>query len=245
MRVLSLDTTTRAGSVALIEQDRIVGERSGDAARTHAERLPGEMLDLLADHGWTLRDVDLFAVSAGPGSFTGLRVGIAAIQGAAFALRRRVAAVSSLSALGHIAAGAAEPGTFVGAWMDAHRRDVFSALFRVGGGTPFDLDRLHEVEPAMVGTPAASLDRWRPLLGGSMVTMAGDGAVLYADTIEQGLASPRRIVQPTPLLAGAIGRIAVGLARAGTTAPPGGVQPLYVRRPDAEVARDARTRTGS
>src|SRR5262245_9861929 len=103
MRVLALDTTTRAGSIALVEDDRVVAERRGNPSRTHGERRPGEIASLLADHGCRTSDVDIFAVASGPGSFTGLRVGIATIQGLAFVHRRRIAAVSALEALAQVA----------------------------------------------------------------------------------------------------------------------------------------------
>ena len=83
MVILALDTTTKAGSYALWRGDALVEQRPGDAARTHAERLPGDLADLLAAHGLTVKDVDLYAVASGPGSFTGLRVGVATIQGLA------------------------------------------------------------------------------------------------------------------------------------------------------------------
>src|SRR6266508_3210490 len=131
MRVLALDTTTRAGSVALVADDEMVVERSGDARRTHAERLPGDILALLSDMGLTPSDVDLFAIASGPGSFTGLRIGIATIQGLAFVTRRRVVGVPALDALAQLASRDAGPGGIVAAWMDAHRREVFAALYRV------------------------------------------------------------------------------------------------------------------
>src|SRR5437762_8938463 len=84
MIVLALDTTTRAGSVALVADDRIVDERPGDERRTHAERLPAELVAIANEHQIALADVNLFAVAAGPGSFTGLRIGIATMQGLAF-----------------------------------------------------------------------------------------------------------------------------------------------------------------
>src|SRR5262245_11488713 len=126
MRVLALDTTTRAGSVALVDGDCIVDEQSGDASRTHAERMPAEILAILAARGRTLADVDLFAVASGPGSFTGLRIGIATIQGLAFVGGQPIVAVAALDALGHLASREAQPGDIVGAWMDALRRDVFA-----------------------------------------------------------------------------------------------------------------------
>src|SRR5437870_4786303 len=102
MHVLALDTTTRVGSVALVTDDRVVVERGGDPTRTHAERLPGDILNLLHDAGVELAAVDVFALAAGPGSFTGLRVGIATLQGLALVNGRRIVPVSALEALAQI-----------------------------------------------------------------------------------------------------------------------------------------------
>src|SRR5215212_3020373 len=102
MLILALDTTTRAGSVALVEDERVIDERAGDPARTHVERLPGEILALLAAHRRASSDVDLFAVGSGPGSFTGLRIGIATVQGLALVCGRPVVGIPPLEALAHI-----------------------------------------------------------------------------------------------------------------------------------------------
>ena len=75
MLILALDTTSRAGSVALARDAGVLDQQRGDPSRTHGERLPGDIGDLLERHGLTVADVDLYAVAAGPGSFTGLRVG--------------------------------------------------------------------------------------------------------------------------------------------------------------------------
>jgi tRNA threonylcarbamoyladenosine biosynthesis protein TsaB len=240
MRVLALDTTTRAGSVALLEDERVIDEREGDSSRTHAERLPGDLIVLLAAHGQTLADVELFAVASGPGSFTGLRVGIATVQGAAFVHQRPVVGVSALEALAHAGALKALRGDLVGAWMDAHRDDVFSALYRVDGDAAFAVDRLAGIDAPQVGRPAATLARWRAQCGRTPIAFVGDGAVRYAEVIASDGAEPAaHVVRPTPLLAGAIGRIALARVRAGAPADPAGVQPLYVRRPDAEIARES------
>src|SRR5258707_9864144 len=146
MRVLALDTTTRGGSVAFVDDDTIVDERPGDGARTHAERLPGEILALADANQIPLASVDLFAVASGPGSFTGLRIGIATMQGFAFVQRRRIVGVSALAALAQCASRDLPAGARVGAWMDAHRRDVFAALYRVAAAPLFDTDRLVEIE---------------------------------------------------------------------------------------------------
>jgi tRNA threonylcarbamoyladenosine biosynthesis protein TsaB len=243
MRVLSLDTTTSGGSVALVDDGGLVEERGGDPSRTPAQRLPDELLSLLEANAVPMSAIDVFAVASGPGSFTGLRVGIATIQGAAFVHRRPVAAVSALRALGVIGSRDAQPGDVVGTWMDAHRRDVFSALYRVGFANPDDPDRLVELEPPMVGDPVATLERWRPLLADATI-MVGDGAILYAEAIDRSMPPSYRIVRPTPLLAGAIGRMALVLARSGIVVDAGGVQPLYVRRPDAELDRERKKAIG-
>jgi tRNA threonylcarbamoyladenosine biosynthesis protein TsaB len=232
MHVLALDSTTRAGSVAIVDDDRVLLERRGNAARTHAERLPGELLDALEAVGLSLGDVGLFAVAAGPGSFTGLRVGIATIQGLAFARRTRVCPIPALDALAQLGSRDRHEGTLVGVWMDAHRHEVFSALYRVIGGAIFSDARLETVEKASVGAPAAVLERWSSA-GWLPAVIVGDGADVYAP-----LVGGRSEVLPAPPIAGAIGAMAVGWARQNQAVDPAAVQPLYIRRPDAEVARE-------
>jgi tRNA threonylcarbamoyladenosine biosynthesis protein TsaB len=238
MRVLALDTTTRAGSIAIVDGDCVVGERCGDAARPHAERLPAEILALLAAHDRTLADVDLFAVASGPGSFTGLRIGIATIQGLALVGRQRIVPIAALDLLAHLASRDAQPGALVGAWMDAHRRDVFASLFRVADAPLFEPERLVSLDAAAVGDPVKTIARWRALFADEPVRVTGDGAVLFADVIAREART--WCVLPAAPLAGALGRLAVARARRGETVDPAGLQPLYVRRPDAEVARDRR-----
>jgi tRNA threonylcarbamoyladenosine biosynthesis protein TsaB len=254
MLVLALDTTTRAGSVALLDDERVVDERAGDGTRTHAERLPAEITALLDAHHLTLADVGLYAVASGPGSFTGLRIGIATIQGLALVHARRIAAISALDALGHLAAAGSAPGTLVGAWMDAHRREVFAALYRVhlstqrgaGPSTPLGASaaagcraaHLEELEGPTVGDPPATLARWAVQVPLSQAVFVGDGATLYADAIAR--AAPDARIAPPVLLAAAIGRLAV--VRQSASIEPGAMRPLYVRRPDAEIARDEKLR---
>ena len=233
MRVIALDSTTRAGSVALVEDDCVIDERCGDASRTHAERLPAEITALAAAHGVALADVDLYAVASGPGSFTGLRIGIATVQGLAFVHRRRIAGVPALDALAHLAAANETSGGLVAAWMDAHRRDVFAALYRVRAGAPFTAGRLESVEAAAVGDPASILATWRSASLSPRI-FVGDGATAFASDIARAV--PDAAIVPAMPLAGAIGRLAA--ARAFDAVDPAAVRPLYVRRPDAEIARD-------
>jgi tRNA threonylcarbamoyladenosine biosynthesis protein TsaB len=231
MKVLALDTTTRAGSVAIVDGDRVIDERGGDAARSHAERLPGEMLAIAAATQTPLASIDLFAVASGPGSFTGLRIGIATVQGVAFVQGRGMVGVSALEALAHCASVGLSAGAHVAAWMDAYRRDIFAALYRVTDAPAFDPDRLVELDPPSVDSPAAIWARWTNEFVVPSVVI-GDGAVLY-----EAIVTPSRVMRP-PLLAGAIGRLAVSYVRRGGGVHPSAVHPLYVRRPDAEITRE-------
>src|SRR5262245_19417605 len=149
MRVMALDTTSRGGSVALVDDGRLVEERSGDASRTHGERLPGELAALGVE--WS--SVDVFAVAAGPGSFTGLRIGIATIQGLALVNLRPAVGVSALEAVAQLASAELAEGDTIAAWIDAQRGEVFSALYRVAPSPMFTPERLVELEAPAVAAP--------------------------------------------------------------------------------------------
>jgi tRNA A37 threonylcarbamoyladenosine modification protein TsaB len=141
-------------------------------------------------------------------------------------------AVSALEVLAQIASDGRPPGTLIGAWMDAHRLDVFSAAYRVGVGPRFDLSRLEEMEPPQVGRAGAILTRWTDEDRVPAVII-GDGAMLFAEVV-----GDLTTVMAPPTLAGAIGRLAVSHARLGRTLAPAAVQPLYIRRPDVEITRE-------
>jgi len=237
VRILSLDTTTREGSAALVDGDRVVEVRRGDASKSHAERLPAELISLVDAHRLRFADIDVFAVAAGPGSFTGLRIGIATIQGLAVTCGKRVVAVSALEALAQNAAQTLDAGRIVIAWLDAHRREIFGETFRVTDARPFEPARLETVDAIRVGPPAATLDELRRIQSAAAPVFVGDGAALYAAEIRSAMPAAR-IAEASPL-AGAIGLMAAAAARRGATIDPAAIQPLYVRRPDAVIAREA------
>jgi tRNA A37 threonylcarbamoyladenosine modification protein TsaB len=148
-------------------------------------------------------------------------------------------AVSALEALAQHASQAVGSGQLIAAWMDARRGDVFASLYKVTSAPVFDADRLVELDAPTVASPIATLDRMAHRLTDTPVLFVGDGATLYSAPIERGwpLLSG---TWPQPLLAGAIGRMALARAARGDTIHPSAVQPLYVRRPDAEVDRERR-----
>src|SRR5437773_553078 len=102
MLVLALDTTTPGGSCALARDGHVVCELGSDAAKPQAARLPGELIELLERARVSLDEIDIYAVSTGPGSFTGLRIGIATMQGLAMAAGKPLIGVSALDALASV-----------------------------------------------------------------------------------------------------------------------------------------------
>ena len=256
--ILALDTSSAGGSAAVLRDGVIVAERGGDATRTHGERLPRELMAVLEEADADLHDVTTFAVCTGPGSFTGLRVGIATMQGLAFAQRKLVVPVSAFEALARTRtsmpnpnpnanSGTSEPQNSrtpepapaptpapVATWIDAHRGEVFACLYDADG-------RVVLREPTSL-SPAATLDEWlrRGVAADAALRFEGDGAIKYSAVIRERL--PRAtIAAAVPFLAGTIARLAdAGPDRAVT---PHAVIPLYVRRPDAELARDRKALT--
>ncbi|HEY2431474.1 MAG TPA: tRNA (adenosine(37)-N6)-threonylcarbamoyltransferase complex dimerization subunit type 1 TsaB [Vicinamibacterales bacterium] len=232
MTILSLDTSSASGSAAILRDGAILVERRGDAARTHGERLPRELMDLLDAAGLRLDEIDRFAVAIGPGSFTGLRIGIATVQGLALAAGKLVTPVSTFDAL-RISAGLSD--TAIAVWIDAHRGEVFAMLYGADGRV--------QHEPTSL-PPDATLDAWALALAPlSSVRFAGDGAVKYRDAIERRIGGAATIAPAVPPLAAVIASIADAAPDRGVR--PHAVAPLYVRRSDAELARDRRRRGGA
>jgi tRNA threonylcarbamoyladenosine biosynthesis protein TsaB len=219
---LALDTTTPGGSCALVGDDGIVRATAGDRDRPHDTRLPRDLMTLLGDARVDLRDIDIYAVATGPGSFTGLRIGIATMQGLAFAAGKPLVGVSAFDALARTAGTAPAVAT----WVDAWRGEVFAARY----------EQQIEVDPPTVEPPATLLRR----VSGPTLFI-GDGAAVYADEIRRTLGDRAHFAEPlAPLLAGTIAQMALGSAASGLAPGPDAIRPLYVRRPDAELARDAR-----
>jgi tRNA threonylcarbamoyladenosine biosynthesis protein TsaB len=232
MLVLALDTTTRQGSVALARDGDVVAVYAGDAGITHGERLPGDLMRLFDAQDLRVADVDLFAVASGPGSLTGLRIGIATMQGFALAHSKPLAGISALDAIhDSLHSLSPQPSALssrdeVAVWMDAGRGQVFSARYRNGD----------VVEPALADTPAELLARWAEE-GTHPPLFAGDGALAHRDLI-RAAAPGAQIVEPVPPLAPSIARLAERhLHRYGPSAPDA-IRPIYVRRSDVELARD-------
>jgi tRNA threonylcarbamoyladenosine biosynthesis protein TsaB len=234
MVLLAIETVTRRGSLAVFDGGECHA-RDGGAEGTHAERLPGEALALLADHGRSLADVDRFVVVAGPGSFTGLRVGLAVVQGFALVGDRRVAPVTTLDVIAESwrlehgpSLGRRE--TFLAACLDGQRGEIFYAAWTLRVDEPIEAAR-QVIEPS-VGTPGEAVARWREAAGGD-AALAGINMQPHAAALA---ALGWRLDAVSAPLAGAAAAIAA--RQPDLAVAPHALRPLYIRRPDVVIARE-------
>ena len=233
--MLALDTTSVHGSVALWRQGRCAVLRPSDPERSYSGQLPALLRDVVGEAGLVLAEVELFAAAVGPGSLTGLRVGMATVQGLAFALGRRVVGVSSLEATARLAARRTGlDAGFAGAWTDAFRGEVFTALYRVDGPEA----AWDETDPPAVARPEVTAARWSEVVGGRRVALGGTAVPAMRDLLRATFGTGLRIDDEAPHLAGVVAELAAARASRGESALPHALQPLYVRRPDAELARE-------
>jgi tRNA threonylcarbamoyladenosine biosynthesis protein TsaB len=205
----------------------VVSERHDGKEDYSAWLLPAVERTLAAG-GFALPDVDLFSAAAGPGSFTGLRVGLTSVKAWGEVYQRPVAAVSRLEALAHQANSS---GAFVASFVDARREQVFGGLYHRRG------EELRLVGEEAVISPAAFIDFVSKETGAAAVAWVSlDAACLTKEPAWVMRAARREfVVSAEPLLAPAIGVIATRRAQTGRVDDPLTLDANYVRRPDAEI----------
>jgi tRNA threonylcarbamoyladenosine biosynthesis protein TsaB len=231
--VLALDTSVRQASVALVVEGTTY-VAAADATVTVAAQLPDLLLTLLDRCHVALEQVDLLAVATGPGGFTGLRVGIATMQGLALALGRCVVGVPTLASLAYasavsVPAMAGEVRTVV---MSGQRGEQFVAQYAWRPTESGDIEAVESVAP-FVRTLSAVVDQptARFVRPSCTVYRSSDEVAAFSD--EGGTA----VVCDGPL-APAVAHLGRLLASRGGAGLPHALQPLYVRRPDAELSRE-------
>ena len=219
--ILSVETATLAGSVALSRGEETVSALAGDSGISHSNTLLHDIDRLLHETQVELSEIDLFAVATGPGSFTGLRIGIATVKGLAATLDRPCAGVPTLTAVA-LSAGASERSV---ALLPAGRGEVFAQLFSVTrDGLVTELDKPTHISPQRLFAKYGSLEG---------VLWCGEGAVVNRAHLET---KPSwRIAPPSPNLAVHVASLALTLFREKQLVPPDALQAIYVRPSDAEL----------
>ena len=226
MLTLAFESSAKAASVALLRDGSLISQYSQCSGLTHSRTLLPMAEDLLKNAELTLSDIDLFAVAHGPGSFTGIRIGVSTVKGLAWACDKPCVGVSTLESMAWHGLAA---GGLICPVMDARRQQVYNALFEIREGKPFRLTEDRPLSLAELGEELRSLD--------SVPFLVGDGAALTARFLEkEGL--PFRMAPENLLWQSAWG---VGMASLDKT--PGDSQsllPVYLRLSQAERERQER-----
>ncbi len=223
MKILALDTATRTCSVAVVDGERLAAEMTIEPARTHSRHLM-EMIDtVLRTSGLTIAGLDGLAVTRGPGSFTGLRIGISTIKGLAAASGKPLVGVSALEVL-----AARFPFTpyLICPAIDARKKQVYTARYRMCGKI------LKPETPETVLSPEAAFSGIsEPCI------LAGDGVLLYRQMIGEKTDLSAWIAPPGfhVIRAADIARMAADRLAANTADDPGTFAPNYIRQSDAEL----------
>ena len=227
MKILALESSAVAASVALCEDETLIAQAFQNTGLTHSQTLLPLAEDLLKNCGLTMADMDLIAVAEGPGSFTGLRIGVAAAKGLAWGGELPCAGCSTLESMAWNLAGF-EGEVCVA--MDARRKQVYNARFRVDGAQP------HRLTPDR----AISLEDLIAELQGTETTqiIVGDGAKLCYDALTAA-GIPAKLAPPNLRMQSAWGvaRLALEKARKGQTITANDLAPVYHRLSQAERER--------
>jgi tRNA threonylcarbamoyladenosine biosynthesis protein TsaB len=223
MRILALDTTTGSGSVALLEDTKLLAEINTESSTTHSSRLLRSVDDLLKRNSLTIRDIDGFAVAAGPGSFTGIRIGLSTIKAFAFASRMQVAPVSSLAAL---AMKLQETqGRLFCPLIDAKKGEVFGALFELQG---------RNLKTVVKEGAYGPDDLLAQLPAHRVVHFIGTGVRAYKDKILAYLKDKARLSSRSLFIGFEVGLIGHEILRKGKGVSAEALEPLYYRKSQAE-----------
>ena len=227
MLILAFETSAKACSAAVHDGVRLLGESYQQSGLTHSQTLMVMARDLLTACGKTARDVTHLAVAAGPGSFTGVRIGVAAAKGFAWGAELPVYGVSTLESM---ALSLGVCSGYVCACMDARRNQVYNAIFRAEGGRLTRVTEDRAIALAELKPELAQLE--------GPVYLVGDGAALTHKTLSPELA--QLILPPEHRIhqrASGVALAALGAMERGESADGAALQPNYLRLSQAERER--------
>ena len=228
MKILAIDTSTRVGSIAVVEGPLLKAQQILNIRATHNQRLLPGIERILADAGWSLDDLDGFAVSLGPGSFTGLRIGLSIVKGLSWATGKPLAGVPTLDAL---ATNVSFVPHKICPVLDARKGEIYTALYRQGDeGIPKRLTRYMAIKPEDLVA-----------LISETTVIIGDGLLTFGDYLKRKLGN--RLVPTPPHLsvihASSVAWLGWRRLRSGESEEVSSCTPLYVRLSEAELNRES------
>jgi tRNA threonylcarbamoyladenosine biosynthesis protein TsaB len=232
--ILAIETASETGGVALVEGARVLGERRiGGHAPRHAAELLAALDALLAEIGRPLEDADPIALSIGPGSFTGLRIGLATALGLCFGTDRQIVAVPTLAAL----STQSSDGEPIVPLLDARKGQVYAGRYRAAGDA---------LVADAVCDPLPLFQELRQLPGSEPIWLIGPGTRLYQNEIRSVLGVRAQLAEGdrNTLRASSVGLLGERLARAGAAQCPTDVRLRYLRAAEAQQKRAAGHHSG-
>ena len=222
MLILAIDTATYSGGIAILNQDKVIASQVLNIKKTHSQRLLRDIDYLMKECEIEPPGIDAYAVSVGPGSFTGVRIGIACVKGLAYASGKPLVGIPTLKAL---ALRSAEPGILLCPVMDARRGEIFGAAYRMDNQTR----ELTNVLPGRAEPLTRFLERIEePSL------FSGDGSITFRNQIRERLGKEASFAAPNRNLPGAVEVAMLGMERLikGEQDSPARLKPFYLRAPD-------------
>ncbi|MEG6586830.1 tRNA (adenosine(37)-N6)-threonylcarbamoyltransferase complex dimerization subunit type 1 TsaB [Dendrosporobacter sp. 1207_IL3150] len=224
MPILALDTATLVSSVALATQDTLVAELTIQTKLTHSELLMPHISQILSAAKLNKSDLKAIAVSIGPGSFTGLRIGLATAKAIAYALNIPLVGVPTLTALAY---NCPVPEVYLAPMLDAQKNNVYTALYRWESG------ELRELQPAQVGMFDEVLEKLTVLnkpvmVMGEAAVMKKEHIISYGDNI---LLAPAHLIIPRAASVAVLGHKMLNSELKNDVMT---LEPLYIRRSEAE-----------
>ena len=228
-RILAIETSSAVGSVALADGAVLRCSRRLQATQRHAQNLIPMVAALCEEQGWPPESLEHAYLSVGPGSFTGLRIAVAAVRSLTWSLDLRVVGVPTLAVVARNALRLDDPPPHLGVVLDAKRQQVYAALFALAG------DRYETVLDATLLTPGELLDRApRPL------TLIGEGLRYHEPALGATDVHLLREDETWVPRAESVHRLGWELACAGRFTPAENLVPIYIRPPEAEEVWAAR-----
>lgn len=234
MKILAFDSTATSASVAVFDDENLIGEFFINTKQTHSQTLIPMAENLLKNTSIDVKDIDLFAVNTGPGSFTGVRIGVAAVKGMAMALNKPCVAVSTLDSMAYNLLDVNCTAVCV---MDARCNQVYNANFKLDGGKVEKLcdDRALSIDGLIEELKSIDGD----------IVLVGDGAKLCFDKMKDTLPNIKiASVQNRYQKASSTALVALNLYKSGKTLTAEELMPYYLRLPQAERELKKREESG-
>lgn len=227
MRVLAIDTSTMLGGIAVMDDAGLIVETRLNVKSTHSERLMTELNHTLKQSGLKISDIDIFAVAIGPGSFTGLRIGLSTVKGFSYVTGKPIVSVPTLEAFAWNFPYSRYP---ICTMLDARKEEVYAAVFRWEGNGFVRLINEVSIKPSELLGKLNEAER---------IIFTGEGALLYKDTIievmgRKAIFAPSQKMVPSPSNVAFIG---LEKAMKGEFSEPISLIPFYIRKSEAEIKK--------